>query len=129
MTDKTPLDSPNRYSAGHWLNDGNVEVQAKPDTVSFTELDILNASIISNTARIDNLAGHAIAVEHLVWMLFAELKTRNPVYAQSLIDRIGKAIHEGTVSEAVEGTAKSSPSAEAVGDAYIRALRLFVEGL
>ena len=102
--------SPNSYVSGHWhTKDARRSVGA--------------------ASRIDTLAGHAIALENLVHMLFVELKDRIPADADELIERVSSVVEQGAFSDTPAGKQELPEVEQRVERAYYRALKSFVEGL
>ena len=104
--------SPNRFQLTDWFKDTiptNME-DGKPDT----------------EARIEAVAALSLVNLHLILMLFAELKARDPVHAESLLDRIRQQVAVDTKDEVPPVGHSGSAAERDLGEAYTRSLELFL---
>ena len=103
--------SPNRFQLADWLNDIS---HGRDDDKTDTE------------ARMEAIAALSLANLHLIRLLFADMKARDPVQAERLLDRIRKQVAVDTEDEVSPVGHSVSAAERGLGEAYTRSLELFL---
>ena len=106
--------SPNHFQLTDWLNDISPN---RDDGKTDTE------------ARIEAVAALSLVNLHLILMLFAEMKARDPVQAERLLDRIREQVAVDTGDEVSPVGHSGSAAERGLGEAYTNSLQLFLDSV